>query len=268
MPIPPEAIEGFLMQAGLKYVSQDQGANGQFIVTFATKRYVNPVGEKVLGLILTIGEEGRYLEITAVQMYSANDAKDVGKIAEFLLGENHQQKLIRWELDRSDNEIRATAEVAPCDGSITFDAFMRMLMVFPCTADRLHPAITKVMTTAELPSPMVTDRRVSDLVRRAGGIKALEKLVRAAEKSRRDATRLTKEVAEKFGIHDAPGDVEQPSSANPISPPTFVPPADEAAGKVVDGKTLPLKTNCPATEGTSRTAGDEAPAPDGAPRDE
>ncbi len=225
MPVPVEAIQGYLIRSGLRFAINDQGDNGQFMLTFKTRRYRNPAGEKSLMVIVTISENGRHLEIAAVDAYSATDAKDVGKLCEFLMGQNYGTKLLRWEIDRCDGELRALADVAPIDGGITFDAFMRMLMTFPIVLDRLHPAIAKVMKTAKLPSPTRTNKRLRDLVHRAGGIDALEKLVRAQEKASRESAIIGPDLAAKFGLADISenhgADAEQ---VTPLTPPPARPP--------------------------------------------
>lgn len=235
MPVPVEAIQGYLIRSGLKFAINDQGDNGQFMLTFETRRYRNPAGEKSLMVIVTVSENGRHLEIAAVDAYSATDAKDVGKLCEFLMGQNYATKLLRWELDRCDGEIRAFADVAPIDGGITFDAFMRMLMTFPIVLDSLHPAIAKVMATAKLPPPTRTNKRLRDLVHRAGGIDALEKLVRAQEKASRESAVIGPELAAKFGLADMPenqgGDAEQ---VTPLAPPPALPPEECPDGRCDD----------------------------------
>jgi len=216
MSVPVEAIQGFLLRAGLKFAMNDQGGtNGQFLLSFRTKNYVNQEGKKSLSLMVSVAEDGRYLEIAAVNLYSATKAKDVGKLCEFLMGQNYNTKLMRWEIDRTDNEIRATVEAAPLDGSITFHAFMRMLMMVPTVADSLHSTITKVMTTAKLPRATRTNKRLQDLVRRAGGIEALERLVRKQEKTHRQSLELDPDVAAKFGLDvSAEGKLEDAISSD------------------------------------------------------
>jgi len=227
MPVAVEAIQGYLMRAGLKFTANDQGNNGQFVLSFKTRHYENPAGDKSLMLIVNIAEAGRYLEITAVGMYSAKDAKDIGKLAQFLLGQNYVTKILRWELDRTDGEVRASVEVAPVDGSVTFNSFMRMLMLFPMVAESLHPTITKVMKTGQLPAPVRVNKRLQELVRRAGGIASLERLVRSHEKATRDSVSLDPEVAKKFGLEITP---EPPGLrqdvANVASPPPACRPED------------------------------------------
>jgi hypothetical protein len=235
MPVAVEAIQGYLMRAGLKFAANDQGDNGQFVLSFKTQRYKNPAGDKSLTLFVTIAEAGRYLEIAAVGIYSAKEAKDVGKLAQFLLGQNYVTKLLRWELDRTDGEVRASVEMAPVDGSVTFDSFMRALMLFPLVADSLHASIAKVMTTGKLPAPVRVNKRLQELVRRAGGIASLERLVRSHEKATRDSVTLDPEVAKKFGLEvtpEPPGmkdDVANVAPAPAVRPPEHSPvePADD-----------------------------------------
>jgi len=223
MPIPVEAIQGYLLRAGLKFSINDQGENGQFVLTFATQRYRNPGGEPSLIVIVTVSDNGRHLEISAVNAYSANDAKDVGKLSEFLLGQNYATKLLRWELDRCDGEIRALADAGPMDGGMTYEAFMRMLMMFPIVLDTMHPSIVKVMATAKLPMPVRTNKRLRSLVQRAGGIDALEKLVQAQEKSSRESAVVDPELAAKFGLDLIPETLSPQSDQGAVLP---LPPLD------------------------------------------
>lgn len=225
MPIPVEAIQGYLMRAGIKFAVSDLGHTGQFVLSFRTQNYRNPGGKKSLTLLVTILEDGRYLEIVGGNMYSATQAKDVGVLCQYLLGQNYTTKLLRWELDRTDNEVRATIEVAPVDGCITFDAFMRMLMLFPLVADSVHAAVTKVMTTGKLPAPVRTNKRLQDLLRRAGGMAGLERLIREHEDVTRRALTIDPLVAECCGRGEetiapasAPGEVTEPAPSPDCEP--------------------------------------------------
>lgn len=241
MPTPPEAIQGYLMRAGLKFGSNDQGSNGQFVLSFQTSRYINPDGDKSLMLLITVGEDGGYIEIAAMNMYSASDAKDVGKLAEFLLNQNYMNKLLRFELDRSDGEIRATAEAMCVDGSVTYLSFMRMLMLFPAIADKLHPAIAKIKTTGRLPRPVSGNKRLHDLIRRAGSLEALEKLVQDKVDSESLSLEQMMEMHLK-SIDEQPSDPEaaddsshQPKSdhaKDEIAPPPPNTPADDSGGEL------------------------------------
>lgn len=235
MPIPVEAIQSYLMRAGLRFAANDDGDNGQFVLSFKTRYYQNPTGEKSLALLITVAEDGKYLEIAAVGMYSAKKAKDVAKLSLFLMGENYKTKLLRWEIDRTDNEVRATIEVAPVDGSITFDSFMRMLMLFPLVADGMHAAICRVMTTARLPTPTRIDKRLQELVRRAGGIRGLERLVRAHEKTKPPVATIDPDVARKFGLETTPAaNASTPDATNPVPPPPATPSPDSTAAAADD----------------------------------
>ena len=233
MPIATEAIQGFLMRAGMKFGMDDQGETGHFMLSFRTKRYKNPDGEKSLMMLITVGESGRYLEIAAMNMYNTSDAKSVGALAEYLLSQNYRNKIVRFELDRADGEIRAAAEAAPMHGSITFHAFMRMLSMFPALADQLHPTITKIQQTGRLPRPDVRDKRLEDLVRRAGGVEALEALVRQ-KKEQADGETMTLEDMMEMHLRDTGrdqpiGDSDEDASA----------PEDQAPPSTTDGDPSP-----------------------------
>jgi len=234
MPVAVEAVQGYLMRAGLKFAANDHGENGQFVLSFKTRHYKNPAGDKSLMLFVTVAEAGRYLEIAAVGMYSAKEAKDIGKLAQFLLGQNYVTKLLRWEFDRTDGEVRASVEVAPVDGSVTFDSFMRGLMLFPLVADSLHATITKVMTTGKLPAPVRVNKRLQELVRRAGGIASLERLVHSHEKATRESASLDPEVAKKFGLEIPPEAQGSAEDLANIAPSPADRPPDDVQGSTAD----------------------------------
>lgn len=231
MSIPVEAIQGYLLRAGLKFAINDQGNNGQFMLTFETRRYRNPSGENSLMVVVTVSDNGHHLEVAAVNAYSANDAKNVGTLCEYLMGQNYALKLLRWELDRCDGEIRALADAAPVDGGITYEAFMRMLMMFPVVLDSLHTSIAKVMATAKLPVPVRTDKRLRSLVQRAGGIDALEKLVRAQEQASRESATIDPALAAKLGLDLIPQPLS-PQSDQCASLP--LPPSNGAPDGILD----------------------------------
>ena len=138
MAINLERLEGFFVEAGLKYRLEDAG---HLLTGFATECYEHADGRRGVAVAVSVSEDGELLEFTAPRLYDARTCRDPGKLFQALLDISLRTKLVRFEHDPDDGEIRCTVSYPIEDGSLTRRQFRRMLEAIPRAVDRWHPVI-------------------------------------------------------------------------------------------------------------------------------
>jgi len=136
MSINLERLEAMFVEAGLKYRREDAG---HLVTSFATSTYDNEDGRRGMAIAVTVSENGEFLEFTAPRLYDARCTRDPGRLFQALLNVTMRTKLVRFEHDPDDGEIRCTVSYPVEDGGVTPRQFRRLLEAIPKAVDRWHP---------------------------------------------------------------------------------------------------------------------------------
>ena len=142
MPINLEQLEAFFVEAGLKYRLEDAG---HLLTGFTTGSYEHADGRPGVAVAVSVSEDGEFIEFTAPGLYDARRCRDPGKLFQALLDVTLRTKLVRFEHDPEDGEIRCTVSYPVEDGGLTRRQFLRMLEAIPRAVDRWHPVIGLAM---------------------------------------------------------------------------------------------------------------------------
>lgn len=188
MPINLEQLEAHLVAEGLKYRLTDEG---YLLTGFATRHYVGPGGREGVAIAIRLDEDGEHVEFTAPQLYTSRGCRHPAALFEALLAITMRTKLIRFEYDPADGEVRCSIESAVEDGSLTRRQFLRMLHCLPESIDRWDPVIRAAMDSGVVNLETVAGgaehlARLAAVEASAGGIDRLEELVKRA-KTKRDS---------------------------------------------------------------------------------
>lgn len=186
MPINLEQLEAYLVEDGLKYRLADEG---YLLTGFATRHYVGPGGRAGVAIAIRVDEDGEHVEFTAPQLYTSRGCEHPAALFEALLAITMRTKLIRFEYDPKDGEIRCTIECAVEDCSLTKRQFLRMLHCLSESIDRWDPVIRAAMESGVVNLETVAGgaehlARLAAVEASAGGIDRLEELVKRAKTKR------------------------------------------------------------------------------------
>jgi len=144
MSINLEQLEGFLVAEGLTYRLADEG---HLLTGFATRNYVGPGGREGVAIAIRLDEDGEHVEFTASRLYDAKTCRHPAALFETLLAITMRTKLIRFEYDPADGEVRCAVECAIEDGNLTKRQFLRMIHCLSESIDRWDPVIRAAMDT-------------------------------------------------------------------------------------------------------------------------
>lgn len=169
-------LEAYLTEEGLKY-----SVHGDYIRTsFATDVYKDQDGDSSVFIIARLDEDGEYFKLLAPNLYNyPPEGPDRSEVFRVLLGVCWRSKLIKFEYDERDGEIRAIIEFPLEDAILTKRQFLRCLNGLVQIVDEYHSAIASAMAGG--PGSLDEAEESSENYRRA------ERLYRAAGVERRRA---------------------------------------------------------------------------------
>lgn len=155
-------LETYLVDAGLKYSMHD----GYMHTSFATDVYRNQEGLASLFIIVRLEEDGEYFKLIAPNLYSfPPDGPNGRTVFRVLLGVCWRTKLIKFEYDELDGEIRGIIEFPLEDAKLTQRQFLRCLNGMVQILDEYHPAIASALAGG--PGSLDAAETLSDNLRRA-----------------------------------------------------------------------------------------------------
>jgi hypothetical protein len=144
MSIKMERLESYLLAERLKFRTHEEG---HLVVGFETRHYVAPGGVRGIAIAVRLGERGEYLEFIAPGLYDIQECRHSDAVRKLLLAITQRSKMIRFECDPTDGEIRCSIECPIEDGTVTRRQFVRMLKAIPELLDNWDSAIRAAMDT-------------------------------------------------------------------------------------------------------------------------
>lgn len=172
--------------------------HNEIVVAVPTQNYIDPHdGEKSMLLHVMLQEEGRMLRICVPEVYAMNAFANKGAMGEAMLAANWRVRVASYVLDETDGEVRVVCDVPLEDGVVTSAQMSRMLTLVAWTVDQFDPVIRKAGTEGtvdfveidervlkENPEPRRRKsrsrrerRELADLIKAAGGVEGLRKLL-------------------------------------------------------------------------------------------
>ena len=105
-----------------------------------------------MGIILKLSENGEFLQFQSPNLLPVKDSVFKGVVFQTLLALNYQYKLVRFEYDPSDGEVRASIELPLEDGGLTDQQFDRCMSCLITVVDReAMPRLKQVLATGNDP---------------------------------------------------------------------------------------------------------------------
>lgn len=155
-----EEIKGFLEAEELNY---DHETGDSFIRTsFRTDHYEDKDGRKSLRLIVEVVEQGEFVKFMAPHAYvMPKTASSFHKMALFqtLLQISWQTKMVQFEYDPDDGEVRANIEFPLMDAPLTQKQMRRCLMALANILDDQHEHIRDAIQCGLTPASDEEERK-------------------------------------------------------------------------------------------------------------
>lgn len=117
-------------------------------VSIVTNNYIHYNGERSIGIIFKIEEEGRLLKVITPDLYTIKtDVLNSSRnLYQTLLQICWETKLVQFEYDCENGEIRAVIETAIEDGTLTKGQINRMLDTLLRVIEQYHSEIDALVS--------------------------------------------------------------------------------------------------------------------------
>ena len=138
-----EQICGFLASEELQYrIDTDRNV---IVTGFGTENYIDDAGDKNLGMIIQLEENGEFLKIFTPKCYSVLEETNRAALMQTLLMVSWKTKMIQFEYDDTDGEVRAIIEYPLEDADLTRRQLLRSVQSLVQIVDKYHPVMFKAL---------------------------------------------------------------------------------------------------------------------------
>ena len=141
----PEA-SALLDSLGLAHRVTDRGV---IVFGVETERYRSPEGESGLTLVLALEEDGEYFKLYAPDAFSARGTHADAVLRACAMVQ-WRTKLIQFEFDESDGEVRAIVEFPLEDAGLTQRQLRRCVAGLVGLLEAYYPVIARAVETGEV----------------------------------------------------------------------------------------------------------------------
>ena len=144
-----EKIKGFLANRELKHHHVDQDDEEFILLGSRTETYVDGEGDNHVRIIIELREDGEFVRFFAPKLY-VYDGPYKAQVFQLCMMSMYTTKMIQYEYDPADGEIRMTIEWPIEDGELTEKQMMRALAAIVEFADKHHVAFKTAMDSGEI----------------------------------------------------------------------------------------------------------------------
>jgi len=162
MPSTIKQITEFLDAEGMKYSVED----GFIRTGFETTNYRDTDGKSAVHLVIALDSlesEGEFLKVVAPNVYKYPDGPHKAALFQLLLMISWNTKMIQYEYDARDGEVRAIVEFPIADSMLTQRQLMYCMHGIASLIDENHAVVVAAMTKGEIPKPSNEEEEMAGL---------------------------------------------------------------------------------------------------------
>ena len=136
-------IKSLLEEGGFRY---EITSDGNILTGFGEMEfYVDVEKRSRLGVLILIEENGSYVRLVCPRLYRYEGRRFRADLFQSCLMINYWAKLIQFEFDDRDGELRASVELLLEDNELTLAQLSRSLTALAYLIDLLDPLIRKTL---------------------------------------------------------------------------------------------------------------------------
>jgi len=118
---------------------------------FGTECYRNADGDNGVQLVIRLDEDGEFIKVFAPSAYSYSEGPHKFALFQTLLQISWRTKMIQFEYDKNDGEVRAIIEFPLEDAQLTRKQLMRCVSGIVQILDNYHDEIVAAIEHGKLP---------------------------------------------------------------------------------------------------------------------
>jgi hypothetical protein len=142
-----EQVAAFMESEGLRFKIDD----GVIRTGFQTPHYRDTDGDPGIPLVIRLEEDGEFIKVIAPNLYSYPDGPHKAALFQTLLMTSWDTKMIQYEYDARDGEVRAIIEFPLEDAPLTAKQLMRCLHGIAGLVDESHEKVVAAMENGKVP---------------------------------------------------------------------------------------------------------------------
>ena len=143
-----DEVSAFLEKGLFRY--EVHPGRDDIITFFQMDNYEDKRGNKILPIVISLEEEGRFIKIYVPDCYSFKDTRYVKDFFQVLLMISFHTKMLQFECDSQAQTIFAMIEFPLEDASLTEKQLMRALNSLADIIDRYDSAVRLALSTGEI----------------------------------------------------------------------------------------------------------------------
>ena len=151
-----EKISGYLDSAGLQF-RVDEG-KGHVATGVKCHNYRNLCGDLEVRIYVELSENGEYIKMFSPACYSYRDGRYKAAVFQVCLMVSWMTKMLQFEYDSEDGEIRAIIEFPLEVAELTGRQLLRCIHGIAETVDKFDASVRIAMKTGEIQMPETEDR--------------------------------------------------------------------------------------------------------------
>ena len=175
MAITKQYILSLLEEAALHYEVHEQ--TGEPIVLFRSSSYVNQNGNNIIMIVIQLSESGEYIKFFLPCAYYLSTDETAYAALKTFASISWQIKMVDFELDVNDGEIRPTIDFPIEDGNLTAKQVLRCCQTLAQVIDGLDPFIRHAILFAEVHEDLVTKDLIEVLGKKPADEEELQQTV-------------------------------------------------------------------------------------------
>lgn len=167
------------------------------VLSFNTKHYGNPDGEKSVVIAVECRADGEFVQVLAPAVYNLANCRYKGPTLAVLAELSYRTRGLQCEYDPADGEVRFVSDAWVLDNTLTQQQLGMLVSVVFEMLEENDPVIRLAMQTGKIDfgvankrqerapdSPEALPEGLRELLERAGGVEALRKAWEEAERAR------------------------------------------------------------------------------------
>lgn len=190
-----DEICGLLTELGIKH---DKKSDTMIHTGFGTPNYRAPEGDKGIALTIELFEDGEYIAVYAPKAFVAQ-GPHLDAFLKACMVTQWRTKLVQFEYDSSDGEIRPVVEFPIEDGKLTKKQLERCIKGLVQIMDKMYAPLKKTLDEGVFAYPE-----------------------RDVQPDRQQIMNALEELMRLLRTQQAPGSAGPPAPSGPTTPPTGV----------------------------------------------
>ncbi len=180
-----QTITRAMTSAGWNF--QSIQAQETIISGFETQNYRDNEGDPHLPVHIVVQENGEFVTFLVPNAYRCpSDHPHLAAVLQTCMTLDYAQKMLRYQYDPSDGEIRATVDMPLEDSKFTERQFRRALDGLVSLVDRNHSAIEAALEGGRTPDSTLSTGGVGEAVNLLTGLAALAALADVVKRAASD----------------------------------------------------------------------------------